>query len=466
MKWHLLAITLCTLFFASTANAVTHVAESSLSKSFAGVAKKSMPAVVYIRVVKPVAERKGMSPFEERGDDDFFGNEFFRRFFEGPFKDKGPDIGQASGFLISSDGYILTNGHVISDASEITVTLSDGTSKEAKVIGHDPNTDVALIKIEGKDLPFLVLSNSDDIDVGEWVVAIGNPFGLRATMTAGIVSAKGRNNLDLIPLEDFIQTDAAINEGNSGGPLLNLDGGVIGINTARGYPGIGFAIPSNLAKYVMDQLQRTGSVKRGFLGVTLQEITANLATAFGMERLEGALVSDVAPLSPAEKAGVKRGDVILVFNGHPVRNMGSLRTEVALVSPGTEVNMVVMREGKEKSVAIEVGTFPEKDAKVDVSANSLPSKIGFVVTDVTQELARKYRLNEEKGVVITRVENGTAAALAGLKPGAVVVSINNQPIENADEFSKTVAGLEKGKPVLLLVRQQGGLRFLSFKLAD
>ncbi|MFQ5902242.1 MAG: Do family serine endopeptidase, partial [Candidatus Binatia bacterium] len=304
-------------------------------KAFAAVARKISPAVVFIKVEKTVT---GGSPFSPSMP---FGDEFFRHFFGEPFPYRQPPrqrqriVGQGSGFIISSDGYIVTNNHVVGDADKVIVGLIDGREFTAKTIGTDPHTDVAVIKIEAKYLPVLPLGDSDALEVGEWVLAIGNPFGLSHTLTAGIVSAKGRSSIGITDYEDFIQTDAAINPGNSGGPLINLEGRAVGINTAifsqtGGYMGIGFAIPINMAKSIRDQLIKHGSVTRGYLGIMIQDITPALAKTFGLDTTKGVLISEVTKGSPAGMAGLARGDVIVEFNGHPVEKVGPFHNEVAL----------------------------------------------------------------------------------------------------------------------------------------
>ncbi len=339
---------------------------------FRGVAKNGIPAVVLIRVAGNSTPGLATESFLNDERFEAFGDPFWDRFFSFPFpKNKMAQarqpqtMGQASGFIISPDGYILTNSHVVKDASEIIVTLLNGNEYHAKIVGLDPSTDVALIKIDQTDLPYLKLGNSDELEVGEWVVAIGTPLGLQASVTSGIVSALGRNNLDLAKIEDFIQTDTAVNQGSSGGPLLDLTGNVIGINTAivtnkggGGSMGIGFAIPSNIVSNILDQLKTKGSVTRGFLGVTLQKVDTDLAAAFGLKKAEGALVADIAKGSPAEKGGIKQGDIITTYNHAAVKDNGMLRNMVSLTTPGQEARVDVLREGKPLSFTLPVGELP------------------------------------------------------------------------------------------------------------
>ena len=440
-----------------------------ISKDFTAVAKKAIPAVVYIQVK---AQGKSKSYFDQDGNDleDFFNNDFFHRFFsQGRGGESRPQTvtGQASGFIVTADGYILTNSHVVKDASEITVKLNEGKEYDAKVIGLDPNTDIAVIKIDATNLPYVKLGDSEKLEVGEWVIAIGNPYGLQASLTVGVVSAKGRNNLDLANIEDFIQTDAAINRGNSGGPLLNLDGQVVGMNTAivsstgAGSMGIGFAIPSNMIKQVMDQLVKSGSVARGFIGVTLQALDKDLAQAFNVEQSEGALVADVSKDSPGEKAGLKQGDIIQEYNGHKVTNIAAFRTEVALTSPGTKINLTVLRDGKKKQIPVQIGAFPSamEAQPADVSGNQL----GFEVQDLNAEIARTLGIKEEEGVVINKVAPNSPATLAGLKKGALVLAVNQKKISTVKEFNAALQATPKDKPVLLLVKQGESIRYLSLK---
>lgn len=331
---------------------------------FRGVAKKAIPAVVSIKV-----QAKKKSPFsgEDSGEApfDFFGGQDLWQFFGLPKRESQVLSGQASGVLVSPEGHILTNSHVVHDMDAINVQLTDGREFKAKVLGEDPNSDLALIKIDGDNFPYLTLGNSDDLEVGQWVAAIGNPFGLQATLTVGVVSAKSRNNLDIVKYEDFIQTDAAINRGNSGGALLTLDGEVIGINTAiatntgAGYIGIGFAIPSNMAKHVMEEILSDGKVSRGFMGVTLQSIDYNLAQSFGLNKVEGALVTSVVKNSPADKAGLQVEDIILRYNDKPVENAAALRNAIYMMRPGTKVMLTILRKERQIQVPLEVADFTE-----------------------------------------------------------------------------------------------------------
>lgn len=442
------------------------------SEDFIGVAKDSIPAVVFIQVK---SKPKGKSSFYYNGKEvdsfDFFSDDLFGQFFGIPRREaySTPQLGQASGFIISPDGYILTNNHVVQDQAIITVQLNDGREFPAKVIGEDQSTDLALIKIEANDLPHLKLGNSDNLKIGQWVVAIGNPLGLQASLTVGVVSAKGRSNLDIAKIEDFIQTDAAINRGNSGGPLLNLKGDVIGINTAiatnmsAGYLGIGFAIPSNIAKHVVDQLLETGSVTRGFLGVTLQNVDHDLAQAFEMKKAEGALVADVSKGSPADKAGIKQGDIIVKYNDHAVESIGSFRNAVALQKPGTKMQLVILRNKQNIEIPIEIASFPDEGKAIAVGSKNEGNHLGFEVQSLTPELAKTLGVKEGEGVAITNVLPNSPASFAGLKKGIIILAVNQKKVATSEEFNRELKSVEKDKPVLFLISQNGSMRFLSLK---
>lgn len=445
------------------------------SRDFTAVAKKAIPAVVSIKV-KAVGKNKSFFEDSEDGEDlqDFFNNDFFHRFFQRRGGNEQPQravIGQASGFIVSADGYVLTNSHVVQKATEIDITLNDGREFEGKVIGHDPSTDIAIVKINATNLPFLKLGDSEKLEVGEWVIAIGTPLGLQATLTVGVVSAKGRNNLDVANIEDFIQTDAAINRGNSGGPLLNLESEVVGMNTAiaanmaMGNMGIGFAIPSNMIKQVMAQLIKSGSVTRGFLGVTLQNLDKDLAQAFNVDFNEGALIADVTKDSPADKAGLKQGDIIQAYNGHKVANIAAFRTEVALTSPGTQLQLTVLREGKTLKIPVMIGNYPAT-AIIPQEAKTSGNQLGFEVQDLTPEVGRSMGMPEEQGVMIAKVNPNTPAAWAGLKKGALIFAVNQTKVANVDEFNKALQAIPKGKPVVLLIKQGETIRFLSLKTEE
>lgn len=478
----MLLLTICLTLFSGT-HLTALESPVKAPTDFRGVAKKCIPAVVSIQV-KSVAKAHssifGNNKESEQGDlNDFFGgDDFLYRFFGMPKKQGGggisdiPSVGQASGFIVSADGYILTNSHVVQDATEITVTTDDNQEYVGKLIGHDPNTDVALIKIEGKDFPHLQLANSEDLEVGQWAIAIGTPLGLQATLTVGVVSAKGRNGLDLANIEDFIQTDAAINRGNSGGPLLDYDGNVMGMNTAiassmssGGYMGIGFAIPSNILKFVMDQLLQSGSVTRGFLGVTLQPMTKEFAEVFGVAKVEGGLIADVSKDSPADKAGLKQGDVIVKFNGLPVVNIGALRNHIALLPPGSRVTLTILRNNHTQDIQAEIGKFPTTEKPAASTATpAKENKLGIEVEDLTPDIAKSLGYTEEKGVVVTKVDPKGPAALVGLKKGSLIIAVNRKQVTSADQFITMLNETPKNLPVLLLVKQGDAVRFISIKV--
>lgn len=441
--------------------------------NFTDVAKKSIPAVVSIKVKMKQRDR-GLSERDRDSDDpfDYFQDELFRQFFGRSRRERGqppPErrhIGQASGFIVRNDGYILTNGHVVKDAEEIEIILNDGREFEGELIGSDPHTDIAVVKIPAENLPYIPLGNSDDLEVGQWVIAIGTPLGLRATVTAGVVSAKGRNNLELARIEDFIQTDAAINRGNSGGPLLTLDGSAVGMNTAivtewesGGSMGIGFAIPSNLAKHIMEQLITTGSVTRGFMGVTLQKITQDLAQAFHLERVEGALIDDVRPGSPADEAGIQQGDVILAYDRRTVTDIAALRNAISMMKPGTQVNLAIFRNGRTLTIPFTVGSYPEDEDQGE------KNQLGVRVKALTPEIAKLIGYEEEtQGVVVTSVEPGSSAEWAGIKKGILIVAVNRKPVASSAEFYRFLNEAEQGEPILLLVKLGDTMHFVSIKV--
>jgi serine protease Do len=449
---------------------------TSLKKAgsgFAEVAKKAIPAVVFVKVEKSV--KMGAGGYYFNNPYEFFGDDFLERFFGGgqrrymrpeprEFKQKG----QGSGFLISKDGFILTNNHVVGEADKITVRLHDGREFTAKRIGSDPKSEVAVIKIEGENLPFLKLGSSSALEIGEWVIAIGNPFGLSETLTVGVVSAKGRSGMGITEYEDFIQTDAAINPGNSGGPLLNIDGEVIGINTAifsqtGGSLGIGFAVPIDMAKMIKEQLVKTGKVTRGYLGVFLQEITAELAESMGIKEHEGILVGDVMKDSPADKAGLKHGDIILKLNGHEVKNVTLFRNEVSSASPGSKLGLLIVRDGKEKEVSATTDVMPdESTGQGPVLSQSGPGKLGLTLKNITKEIAQEYNLSVDKGALVTEVEPDSVAEHAGIEPGHVILGVNRKSVSNIVEFNKAIA--EAKDKVFLRVTDGRFTRYIPLKM--
>ncbi|MFA6914980.1 MAG: Do family serine endopeptidase [Parachlamydiales bacterium] len=447
---------------------IASTATKNVVLDFTVAAKKAIPAVVSIKI-------KGAQAKESDQDDAFnrMNDSFFQKFFGINPRSRAletPQVrSQGSGFIISEDGHILTNQHVVKDAGEITVILEDGREFIAKVIGQDPNTDVALIKIDANNLPKLSLVNSDELEVGQWVAAVGNPLGLQATVTAGIVSAKGRNNLDIENIEDFIQTDAPVNLGNSGGPLLDLDGNVIGMTTAiatqagsTSYMGISFAIPSNLVKHVMDEILTKGTVSRGYLGFTMQAVDKDIAQAFGVNKTDGALIVEIVPGSPANKIGLKQGDIILRINEKPVKNIAGLRNTIALISPGTTISVDVLRDGSPQKFSPVVEDFPTKVEKAELT--QIAGKYGFSVETLTSEIAKKYNITEEKGVVISKVNSGSPASWAGLRAGAIILSVNREDVQTVDDYNRILNEAEKNAPVLFLIKQGSVKRFLSLRI--
>jgi serine protease Do len=449
--------------------------EVSQLPSLAPVAKNAMPAVVNISTTQKLKQRRRPSPAPSpgpgpRGEQDPF-EEFFRRFF-GEQSPSRQQRSLGSGFIISEDGYIITNNHVVGDAAKITVRLSDKEEYEAKVIGSDDKTDIALIKIDSKHpLPTVPLGKSADLQIGDWVLAIGNPFGLEQTVTVGICSAKGRV-IGAGPYDDFIQTDASINPGNSGGPLLNLKGEVVGINSAifsqgGGNIGIGFATPIDLAKSIVTQLKEKGKVTRGWLGVVIQEVTPELAKPFGLKEATGALVAEVTKGGPADQAGLQRGDVITAFNGTPVKSAQELPSLVAQTPVGEKVNVTVLREGKEQTFTVTLGQLPEEPQTEAERGEASQENWGLTVAELTADLARRFQLDPaQKGVVITDIESGSPAEQAGLQPGDVIEEINRQPIKSAEDFKKTMAAAKDKDTLLLLARRGETSSFFALNKAE
>ena len=418
-----------------------------LPSSFAELVEELKPVVVNISTTKLVR-----SPLEDFFKDlrrfrEFFGDEFFHRFFQGPPEMRTRSLG--SGFIVDKEGYILTNNHVIEGAEDIKVKLYNGKVYDAKVVGRDPKTDIALIKIEAKeDLPVARLGDSDRLRVGDWVIAIGNPFGLEHTVTAGIISAKGRV-IGAGPYDDFLQTDASINPGNSGGPLFNLKGEVVGINTAivAGGQGVGFAIPINMAKNLLPQLKK-GKVVHGFLGVYIQDLTPELARSFGLKEAKGALVTEVIPDSPAQEAGFQKGDVIIRYDGKEVRDTHALRRMVASTPGGRRVKVDVIRKGKEVSLSVEIGKLEEREEMAQVEEDQW----GLRVQDVTPELASHLGLPDDKGVVVSEVVPGSPAHHGGISPGDVIIGIEHEEVGDLSDYRKLMKRYRAKESLLLTVR--------------
>lgn len=426
--------------------------------NFAEVAEQLKPAVVNIsttQVVKgpPQGFREPLAPqpFDERDSS----GELFERFFRGSAGQREVRRGSlGSGFIIAKDGYIITNNHVVEHTTDIKVSLSDSEEFNAKVIGRDPQTEVALIKIEAqRDLPVAPLGDSDKLRVGEWVIAIGNPFGLGQTVTAGITSAKGRM-IGAGVYDDFIQTDASINPGNSGGPLFNLDGEVIGINTAivPSGQGIGFAIPINLAKEILIQLREKGRVSRGFLGIQVQEVSPELARSFGIERRRGALVAYVQPDSPGERAGIEKGDVIVEFNGRKIADVHELPRLVANTPPGSTAGVRLIRQGRERALRVHIGDLP-KEVRRMPGAGMPGEELGMTVQELKANTARELGLANEQVVVVTDVEEGSPADEGGMSRGDVILEVNRQQVINVQDFQAALGHSAGEKSMLLLIRR-------------
>lgn len=465
-----------------------------LSDAFKYAAQAIRPSVVSIRstkVFKPAQQGGGNAPRMQRPElppefRQFFGDDMFERFGAQPFGGEqfggqgNPrqfrQEGQGTGVVITSDGYIVTNNHVVDGADEVEVTLSDDRTYAAKVIGTDAKTDVAVVKVEAKDLVPAKVGNSDKIEVGDWVVAAGSPFGLTQTVTSGIISAKGRSGVGIVEYEDFIQTDAAINPGNSGGPLVNLEGEVIGINTAiasrnGSFAGVGFSIPSNLVTKIMRAIIDDGKVERGWLGAAIQDLTQDLAQSFGYDSTHGVLIGQVVPGSPAEKAGLKSGDIVVAYNGHEQTSANSFRHQVASTKPHTSAPLKVLRDGKPLTLTVKIGVLEETHTSL-VEPSAQPAakeeagvtRLGMTVKNLSADLAKQFNVAEKlKGVVVTEVEAGSLAEEAGLRAGVVVMSIDGKLVHNVDDFQAATSDDHVAKGVRLHIAAEGFQRFVFLK---
>jgi serine protease Do len=434
--------------------------------SFANLADAVKHSVVNISTTQ-VVTGKSMQPF--LGPDsplrNFFGDDFYKHFFGDVPQGKMKTHALGSGFVIDKQGLILTNNHVVEKATEIKVKLESGKEYTAKVLGRDPKTDLALIRVK-PDAEFpdpVALGDSGSTRVGDWVMAVGNPFGLGETVTVGIVSAKGRI-IGAGPYDDFLQTDAAINPGNSGGPLFNMKGQVVGINTAiiaQGQ-GIGFAIPSNLAKELLPQLE-AGKIVRGWLGVMIQDITPELAKSFKLSDQSGVLIADVSQSGPAKDAGLQGGDVVTRFNGKEVANAHALSRMVAATAPGTRVAVDIIRDGKPQSIKVAVGTMPQQPREAQASPEN-SSTWGLAVQNITPELAQSLGLDaDERGVVITAVQPGSPAADAELQPGDVIQEVDRQKVEDANDFNRNLDKARPGQNLLLLIKRGDASIFVALQ---
>lgn len=454
-----LVVVLLMINLAPAAQAKTELEQTS--QAFKDVAKKALDAVVFINVETTVdVPYQQIDPFEF----------FFGRPGRTPDSSQGrkfSQMGQGSGFIISEDGYILTNNHVVNDADRIEVTLSDDRKFEAELIGTDPESEVALIKIKGEGFPCISLGDSDALAVGEWVIAAGNPFGLSQTVTAGIVSAKGRNHVGIASYENFIQTDAAINPGNSGGPLLNIKGEVVGINTAiysrsGGYMGIGFAIPINMALKIKNQLLENGTVQRSFLGVAGEDLDEEMAPFFDLKSGQGIVVSEVIPDTAAEEAGLKRGDILLELNGWGITSYYEFRNRVATLPPGSELTIKAFRDGKELMIT---ATTRVRDTEELADGKPVTSdKLGFTVLDLDEGTAGRLGVDLDDGVLIASVEQGSPASRAGLQRGLLIRSVNRKEIHSAKAFQKVIRKAAKNDKILLLISDGRSSRFVVVAL--
>ncbi|MBP6940659.1 MAG: DegQ family serine endoprotease [Syntrophorhabdaceae bacterium] len=445
------------VFDASRPNIKTVVFDKGLP-SFSELVNRVKPSIVNIStttVIKgPTMQDRFMGPGQTNPFKDFFGEEFFDKFFGNSPRREYKQRSLGSGLIIDREGYILTNNHVIEKAQTIKVKLSDEKEYDATVIGRDQKTDIALIKINAKQpLPAATFGDSDKLAVGDWVVAIGNPFGLEHTVTAGIVSAKGRV-IGAGPYDDFIQTDASINPGNSGGPLLNLKGEVVGLNTAivSGGQGIGFAIPINVAKDMLPQLKTKGKVARGWMGVVIQKVTPEIAKNFGLAESEGALVADVMEGSPAEKAGIKRGDVIVSYNGKKVKDNDQLPRLVGATEIGKKIKVGLIREGKQVEVEIVIAELQEEGLRASKKPE-VEKDFGLVVQDITPEIAKHLNLKDKRGVIVTDVLPGSPAQDGDIRSGDIIKEIGRKPIRNLADFREAMKRVNIKEGVVMLIRR-------------
>lgn len=453
------------------------LAQARQLPDFTRLVEAASPAVVNISTIQKISSPQHRLPpgleIPNLPEGAPFGD-WFRHFFgegpDGPREFDAKSLG--SGFIISPDGYLLTNYHVVKDADEVLVRLSDRRELAAQIVGSDPRSDLALLKIDAKGLPVVKTGSSSKLKVGEWVLAIGSPFGFEHSATAGIVSAKGRS----LPRENyvpFIQTDVAINPGNSGGPLFNLDGEVVGINSqiysrTGGFMGLSFAIPIEVAMDVAEQLKTTGHVTRGWLGVLIQDVTRELGESFGMKRPEGALVAQVLPGSPAEKAGIKVGDVIVEFNGKEIIKSSDLPPLVGTSKIGEKIPLRVVRNGQSRNIVVEIAALPE-EGELQAATGGEPksatdNRLGVEVTDLTEEQRKKSDLKQH-GVMVTAVREGPASR-AGVRRGDIILMINGVQIENSAQFKRLMAELPHGKSVPMLVQRRNGPTFLALKLPE
>lgn len=464
----------------SVAAPVALTGSAAPSNGFAEVAKAVTPAVVNISTVTVEKVSNGRDIPDEWRErmEEFFGGPggpFGPRGFRGPQGHGEPRErrggGQGSGVIVSPDGYVLTNNHVIDGARTVTITLPDKREFRGKIVGADPKTDLAVVKIDGQNLPTVSWGDATQLQVGEYVLAVGNPFGLNSTVTLGIVSALGRGHMGITQYEDFIQTDAAINPGNSGGALVNTKGELVGINTAifsqtGGYQGVGFAVPTSMSKPIYESLVKNGKVVRGFLGVSIQDLTQDLAKSFDIKDVKGALVSDVKDEGPADQAGLKQGDIIRTYQGSPIDDAAALQRQVTKTAVGTKVTIRVIRDGHEKDLTVTIGEQPEstKIAKAETGETEY-AFAGVAVQDLDRDTAKELGVQgKTQGVVVTAVEPDCGAEKAGVMRGDVIREINRQPVKSLKDFERVSSGLKKGENILILIDRRGSAVFLSAKV--
>jgi|LGOV01.1.fsa_nt_gb serine protease Do len=438
---------------------------AATTPDFVALSEQLKPAVVNINTSKTVQSRRPTLPGLRGPQRDLF-EDFFEHFFQGQPSRPRQQRSLGSGFIISADGYILTNEHVVKGADEIKVKLADGRTFTAELQGGDSKLDLALLKIDtgAEKLPVASLGDSETLKVGEWVMAIGNPFGLAQTVTVGIVSAKGRV-IGAGPYDDFIQTDASINPGNSGGPLFNVKGEVVGINTAivAGGQGIGFAIPVDIARDVIAQLRETGQVVRGWLGVMVQALTEELAASFGLQQAKGALVTEVTADSPADRAGILRGDVILSVNDRMVDEMNDLPKQVAALPVGKRARITVFRDGKERQLEVTIARLGD-EAKVADGPSETEEKLGLGLVDPSPELQRRYGLEDSRGALVTAITAGSPAAEAGLQAGDLIIEANSRVVEDVAGLRRVVGEIHTGKSLRLLLQRGKRLLYTVIKV--
>lgn len=429
--------------------------------SFADLYEKVKPAVVNISTTRTVRSGGVFSPFGDSPLERFFGDEFFERFFGDVPRREFKQQSLGSGFLISSDGYIFTNNHVVEKAEKIIVKLSDGRQFDAKVVGRDAKTDIALIKIKAEKLPAAEIGDSEKVRVGDWVIAIGNPFGLEHTMTAGIVSAKGRV-IGAGPYDNFIQTDASINPGNSGGPLFSLDGKVIGINTAivAQAQGIGFAIPINMAKSILPDLKAKGKVTRAWLGISVQDVTEDMAKVLKLKSREGAIITETFKDDPADRAGLKPGDVVTEINGKKIKDSHELLLTIASLPVGEKITVKVVRDGKEMTFYVTV-TERKEEKEIASAREGAKDKFGLVVQNITPQMARELGLKKRQGVIVVAVEEGSPAEEVGIQPQDIILQVNRVPVNSVSDYMREMSKRSVKEGIAFLIKRGNSTFFIT-----